>query len=168
MKQKKAINNPYRGMEGYNCFGCSPDNHQGLNMTFTDEGDAVTSRWDPQAHFAGYKNVLHGGIQATLLDEIASWCVQVKLKTAGVTANIDLRYKKPVFVDQGAIELAASIKRVDKRIATVQTDLYNSKGELCCSGEVKYFLYPEKIAREKLYYPEFSKFFSKDQEDGQL
>jgi uncharacterized protein (TIGR00369 family) len=162
MTHKKTINNPYRGMEGYNCFGCSPDNHLGLRMIFADDGDAVTSSWEPQAHFAGYKKVLHGGIQATLLDEIASWCVQVKLKTAGVTANINLRYKKPVFVDQGNIDLRARIKQVNKRIATVQTDLYNSKGELCCSGEVKYFIYPEEIAREKLYYPEFEKFFNKD------
>lgn len=162
MTEKKAINNPYVEMEGYNCFGCSPNNKLGLRMTFVNDGEQVTSTWEPEPHFAGYKKVLHGGIQATLLDEIASWCVQVKLKTAGVTANIDLRYKKPVFVDQGNIRLTASIKDVQKRIATVQTDLYNSNGELCCTGEVKYFIYTEEIAREKLYYPEFDKFFKKE------
>ena len=159
MTGKKSINNPYVGLEGYNCFGCSPDNHLGLQMKFVEDGEEVTCDWEPVPHFAGYKHVLHGGIQATLLDEIASWCVQVKLKTAGVTANIDLRYKKPVFVNQGTIRLRAHIKKVEKRIACVQTDLYNASGELCCTGEVKYFVYPEELAREKLYYPEFDKFF---------
>ena len=155
----KKIINPYTKLEGYNCFGCAPHNFFGLQMNFKDQGEFVTSDWTPSHHFSGYKNVLHGGIQATLLDEIASWTVQVKLKTAGVTANIDLRYKKPVFVDKGQIFLRAKIKEVVKKIAVVETELFNSEGELCCSGIVKYFIYPEEIAREKLYYPDFDAFF---------
>jgi uncharacterized protein (TIGR00369 family) len=158
-KIHRRINNPYTRLEGYNCFGCSPNNHLGLQMQFIDEGDFVVSEWTPREHFSGYKKVLHGGIQATLLDEIASWTVQVKLKTAGVTANIDLRYKKPVFVDEGPLFLRAKIEKVEKRIAYVQTELLNNKREMCCGGIVKYFIYPEEIAREKLYYPEFENFF---------
>jgi len=159
MTEIKKIRNPYVNLDGYNCFGCSPNNYLGLKMQFIEDGDSVISKWDPEAHFAGYKSVLHGGIQATLLDEIASWCIQVKLKTAGVTANLDLRYKKPVYVDQGIILLKAHIIKVEKRIAYVRTELFNAARELCCAGEVKYFIYPEKIAREKLYYPEFERFF---------
>lgn len=161
MANKRTIYNPYVDQDGYNCFGCSPGNQLGLRMRFFEEDDYVFSEWKPEPHFAGYKKVLHGGIQATLLDEIASWCVQVKLKTAGVTANLDLRYKKPVFVDQGPLLLKARIEKVEKRIATVKTELFNAKEELCCSGIVKYFTYPEEIAREKLYYPEFERFFKK-------
>lgn len=161
MPDKKAILNPYENLDGYNCFGCSPKNSLGLRMQFFEEEDLVSCDWKPEAHFAGYKKVLHGGIQATLLDEIASWCVQIKLKTAGVTANLDLRYKKPVFVDQGPLKVTARILKTEKRIAYVRTELYNANGELCCGGTIKYFTYPEKIAREKLYYPEFEQFFKK-------
>lgn len=80
-------------MEGYHCFGCLPDNHQGLKMEFYEEGEMVICNWSPVHHFGGYKNVLQGGIQATLLDEIAAWTVHVKLRTAGVTASIDLKFK---------------------------------------------------------------------------
>ena len=155
------ILNPYVGLEGYHCFGCSPDNPQGLKMEFYEEGDQVLCEWEPVHHFGGYKNVLHGGIQATLLDEIAAWTVQVKLRTAGVTANIDLKFKKPVFTDKGNLLLKAHIEKVEKRIAFVRTELYDVQKHLCCDGIVKYFIYPEEIAREKLYYPEFEKFFSK-------
>lgn len=161
MTLKKKIINPYEDLEGYNCFGCSPKNELGLRMEFVEEEDLVTCTWEPEAHFAGYKRVLHGGIQATLLDEIASWCVQVKLKTAGVTANLDLRYKKPLFVDEGALTLKARIEKVERRIAHVHTELLNPAGEVCCTGIVKYFTYPEEIAREKLYYPEFERFFKR-------
>ena len=159
---KRLINNPYTKLEGYNCFGCSPGNDLGLQLHFYEEGEFVKSVWKPKPHFAGYKNILHGGIQATLLDEIASWAVQIKLKTAGVTANLDLRYRKPVFVDKGEITLQAKIEEFSKRIANVQVALINADGNICCDGIVKYFVYPEQIAREKLYYPEFEKFFIKD------
>ncbi len=161
VSRKKKINNPYTRLEGYNCFGCSPFNEMGLKMEFFEEGDFVLCEWKPSSNFGGYKNVLHGGIQATLLDEIASWTVQVKLKTAGVTAGIDIRLRKPVFTYENKIMIKANVQNLEKRIAFIQTWLYNSKEELCADGIVKYFVYPEEIAREKLYYPEFEKFFKK-------
>jgi uncharacterized protein (TIGR00369 family) len=158
---RRKILNPYIGIEGYHCFGCSPDNHLGLKMEFYEEGGFVLCEWKPEPHFGGYNNVLHGGIQATLLDEIAAWTVQVKLRTAGVTAGLDLKFRKPVFTDEGNILLKASIGKVEKQIAIVNTELYDHENEICCEGVVKYFIYPEKIAREKLYYPEYEEFFKK-------
>jgi uncharacterized protein (TIGR00369 family) len=156
---KRKIINPYPRLEGYNCFGCSPVNRFGLQLDFFEEGDFLLADWEPKDHFSGYKNVLHGGIQSTLLDEIASWAVQIKLETAGVTAGIDLRFKKPVFVDQGKLRLRAHIVRVEKRIAFVETELLNASGEICCAGVVKYYVYPEELARKKLNYPGIEKFF---------
>lgn len=158
---KRKIHNPYAKMEGYNCFGCSPNNHLGLRMEFYEEGDYLKSKWDPENHFGGYKNVLHGGIQATLLDEIASWCLQIKLKTAGVTANMNVRYRKPVYIDKGKLLLRAKVVDFKRRIVTLQTELFNANEELCCEAEIKYFAYPKEIAQEKLYFPEFEEFFKK-------
>ena len=156
---KIKIYNPYEKLDGHNCFACSHGNPLGLKMEFYEQGEYIISEWEPSKHYGGYENILHGGIQATLLDEIASWTIQVKLKTAGVTANIDLRYKKTVYVDKGKIILKARIKEVAKRLALVETELYNHNNELSCTGIIKYFIYPKEIAREKLYFPEFGKFF---------
>jgi uncharacterized protein (TIGR00369 family) len=156
---KKKIFNPYTKVEGYNCFGCSPRNQFGLQLQFYEEGDFLMADWVPKDHFSGYNKVLHGGIQSTLLDEIASWAVQIKLKTAGVTAGIDLRFKKPVFVDQGILKLRAHIARVEKRIAFVETELLNANGEICCTGVVKYYIFPEDIARKQLNFPGIENFF---------
>ena len=30
----KKIINPWKGMEGYNCFGCAPNNEAGVKMEF--------------------------------------------------------------------------------------------------------------------------------------
>ena len=79
----RKIINTYNNLEGYNCFGCSSNNEQGLQMEFYEDGEFVVSYWEPKQHFAGYGNILHGGIQSLILDEIASWVVYVKVKTAG-------------------------------------------------------------------------------------
>ena len=34
----KKIINPWKDMEGYNCFGCSPDNEAGVRMEFYEDG----------------------------------------------------------------------------------------------------------------------------------
>ena len=66
------IINPWEGMEGYFCFGCAPNNESGLKMEFYEDGDEIVSKWVPEARFQGWLNTLHGGIQATLLDEICA------------------------------------------------------------------------------------------------
>ena len=81
----KKIINPWKGMEGYNCFGCAPNNEAGVKMEFYEDGDEVISIWKPQPQFQGWIDTLHGGIQAVLLDEICAWVVLRKLQTTGVT-----------------------------------------------------------------------------------
>ena len=54
-------------MEGYNCFGCYPDNEAGVRMEFYEDGDEVVSIWKPRPEYQGWLNTLHGGIQSCLL-----------------------------------------------------------------------------------------------------
>ena len=51
-KGKKIIN-PWRNHEGYNCFGCSPDNPIGLHMEFYEDGDYIVSTWHPEHNYQG-------------------------------------------------------------------------------------------------------------------
>ena len=106
---KRNINNPYVKIPEYNCFACSPKNDIGLKMQFYEEGDLIKCDWAPKEEFCGYHNILHGGIQSTLMDEIASWTMMVKLKKAGVTSKMDVRYKKPVYANTGPIHLESKI-----------------------------------------------------------
>lgn len=149
----KKIRNPFAGNKDYYCYACSPDNQHGLKMTFTEEEDEIISSWNPASHLQGYINVLHGGIQATLMDEIASWLVYVKLNTAGVTSSMNVKYRKPVFVNQGEITIRAKLKNKTPRIAEIETKIFDHAGNLCSEALVSYFLFAEEIAREKYWYP---------------
>lgn len=155
----KKIVNPYAGKDDYNCFGCSPENHSGLKMNFIEEGDEIVSYWTPNRQFEGFHNVLHGGIQATLMDEIASWVVFVKLKTGGFTANLNVRYISTVMIDKGDITLRASLKEMEKNIAHISVSLYDGNGTLCSEAVASYFTLPEKIAAAKLRYPGIESFY---------
>jgi acyl-coenzyme A thioesterase PaaI-like protein len=155
----KKIANPYRNLEGYYCFGCAPQNQNGLHMQFFEEGEAIVSEWEPKNYFQGYYQVLHGGIQATLMDEIASWLVQVKLKTAGVTSQMTIRYKKTVPINRGNIRLRARLTGKRRNLADIRVELFGPDGSLCAEGDFVYFTFPEEVAREKLHYPGHKAFF---------
>ncbi len=160
----RKVYNPYKGMEGYNCFGCSPGNEHGLQMQFYEEGDFLFSDWEPKGFLQGYHNVLHGGIQATLIDEIGSWLVMIKLKTAGVTSELFVRYLKPVRISkEGNIKLKASLTSFKNNLATVHVELFDAEGVKCAEGDPVYFVYPPEIAQKRLFFPEYNAFFKEEQ-----
>ena len=92
----KRILNPWVGQEEYNCFGCSPDNPIGLHLQFWAEGETVMGRWEPGTNYEGWKGVVHGGIQTTMMDEAAGWWVSYNRQIAGVTSKLEVKYHKPV------------------------------------------------------------------------
>ncbi len=158
----KKLFNPFTKYEGYQCFGCSPDNPFGLQLSFHEEDEFVTASWEPVDHFQGWFNTLHGGIQATMLDEIASWFVFVKLNTSGVTAEMEVKLKKPVKMDEGKLFLKAQLREMRRNVAVIDTYLYNSKMELCTEAAMHYFTYPEKLAKEKFWYPGKEAFYLRE------
>lgn len=153
------IRNPFIKREGYNCFGCSPDNKQGLRLNFEIEGDFVVARWQPEPQFQGWNNTLHGGIQATLLDELASWLVFVKLNTSGVTSRMEVKLRKPVTTNQGTLFLKGKLREMKRNIAVIDTWLYNSEMVMCTEAVMYYYTFPQDIAREKFWYPGSDAFF---------
>lgn len=155
----RKITNPFKDLPGYNCFGCSPGNAHGLRMTFYEEGDEIISRWDPKERFQGYLNVLHGGIQAALMDEIASWTVYVKAKRAGVTSKMEIRYFRPVDASGGTLTLTAKLEGMRRNLADILVRLFDPERNLCAEARITYFTYSEQKSRESLYYPEHGKFF---------
>jgi uncharacterized protein (TIGR00369 family) len=145
--------------EVYQCFGCSPYNDFGLQLEFWDTGNELISSWIPRPVLQSYPKVVHGGIQATLLDEIAGWVVYVKCGTVGLTAEMKVKFRQPLFIDQGEITIRARLKEQNKRLATIHAELINSSGKICAEAELRYFLLSEIEAREKYHYPGIEAFY---------
>jgi len=165
MTKPVFVRNPFHKLEGYNCFGCSPDNKLGLRMEFRIEGEEVLCDWQPENHLQGWVGVLHGGIQATLMDEIASWYVFVKLQTAGVTSRMEVNLLKPVKMDKAPFRLRAVLLGMKRNIAIIQVQLYMSDGVLGAESLMHYFTYPKNIANDKLFYPGIEHFIPIQEQD---
>jgi len=144
------IRNPFSDREGYHCFGCSPDNPIGLKLQFREEGEYVVANWEPGEHYQGWNNILHGGIQASLLDEIGSWFVFARMKKGCVTSRLDIKYRRPVPTNRGTLSLKAKLKNEHSRIIDIEVSLFGPDGKLCSGGIASYYLYDKEVANDKL------------------
>lgn len=84
------------------CFACGPDNPIGLHLTFAEEGDRYVARFTAGPEHQGYDGIVHGGIVATLLDEIMARYPYAKGQDT-VTARLEVRYRRPTPVGQELI-----------------------------------------------------------------
>lgn len=156
------IKNPFIDSDSrhdYNCFGCSPFNEIGLQLEFWEEGEQLMAKWQPRKSLEGWMDVLHGGIQASLLDELAGWIVLIKMKTSGVTSELNVKYLKPVYISRGEITVTGKIISVKGNLATMAIELFDGEGQKCAVAEAVYFCFPEKIARAKYHYPGHEAFY---------
>jgi len=152
MERRRKIINPFDAYQNF-CFGCGPKNQIGLKLLFEEDDNKVYASWEPDRLYQGYINVLHGGIIATLLDEVSAWCVYLKACTAGVTSSMTVRYHRPVHISKGPVTVEAMITKKGKKSALISASLHDGEGRLCAEAELDYFIYPEEIARARYYYP---------------
>ncbi len=83
------------------CFGCSPRNDRGLRLTFTRTSESLVEvHYTAAADLCGAPNVVHGGVQATLLDEALGMACRTAFDAQEdvycVTAEFSLEYLRPV------------------------------------------------------------------------
>lgn len=148
----KKIINPWKGLEGYNCFGCASHNDAGAKMEFYEDGVEIVCIWKPRPEYQGWINTLHGGIQAVLLDEICAWAVLRKLQTTGVTSKMETRYRKSVSTTDSHILLRASIKEVKRNIVIIEAKLYNEAGDVCTEAVCTYFTFSKEKSKEEMHF----------------
>jgi acyl-coenzyme A thioesterase PaaI-like protein len=76
------------------CFACGPENPVGLHLTFHDEGEESVTTFVPARAHQGYKGIVHGGLIATVLDEVMVRHVWQRYGPSA-TARLDVRYRHP-------------------------------------------------------------------------
>lgn len=155
----RTIVNPFSNTENGGCFACGETHPFGLHMQFYEDGDQVCCDWTPDPAYGGYKQILHGGIQSTLMDEIAAWAIFVKLETAGVTQRLEVDFRKPLYVERGTIQVRASMPVREGRVARVPVQLRDAEGVCCTEGQVLYHLFSDQVAKRRLGYPGVQAFF---------
>lgn len=146
----KKIKNPWIDLtdKGYNCFACAPSNPCGLKMEFYEDGDDIVSLWTPGDNYQGWLDTLHGGIQATLMDEIGGWIIARKFQTSGMTTNLNIKYKKPIPTGKNVtIEIRGRVKEVKRMFVFIESEI-RYDGEVRSSAEMTYYTFSKDIAEK--------------------
>jgi uncharacterized protein (TIGR00369 family) len=124
-------------------------------MEFFEDGEDIVSHWQPRSELQGWRDTLHGGVQATLADEIASWVVFRKFQTSGVTSRMEVKYKKPVKITAEPITLRARAVKQMRNVVDIDVELYDAQGELCTIATCVYFLFSKQRAHDEFGFMEF-------------
>ncbi len=129
------------------CFICGKENPIGLNLTFQTDKDKVFVKFTLNEKYIGYKDRIHGGIAASVLDEIMGWACSVKTKRLYYTVELRIRYKMPI---KPNIELFAEAyaKEFKKFIGYAKAVLKDDKGNVLALAEGKYFPIDEESEKE--------------------
>ena len=98
------------------CFVCGKRNQDGLQLDFELVGeDGIRTEFTPQKRFQGWKNILHGGIIATILDEVMVNVAYLR-KIMAVTVKLEIRLRRPVAVGERLIFRGQILKRGSKTL----------------------------------------------------
>jgi uncharacterized protein (TIGR00369 family) len=119
------------------CFCCGKDNAHGLriSITYPATGTAETALEVPE-WFSGWKSVTHGGLLATLLDEIMAHACMATVQTA-VTAEMTIRYKKAVQTGT-RIRALGKMEEMRGRIITTQGWIYDADGAVAAEATARF------------------------------
>jgi uncharacterized protein (TIGR00369 family) len=120
------------------CFVCGESNASGLNLRFESDGRTVRTRFTPRGEHIGFKQVVHGGIIATVLDEIMVWACAVETRQFAFCAEMTVRYLKPLRPGEETIATGELISNRRGKIFEARAELRNSQGELLATSTGKY------------------------------
>ena len=110
------------------CFVCGAENPIGLKLRFFTDGEITRTTYRPAPEHEGYKGIAHGGIIATILDEVMIKAV-ISLDISCVTAQMEIRYKIPVPIET-EIQFEAVITKQKKRIVKTRGWAKDTSGTL--------------------------------------
>ncbi|GBD99714.1 thioesterase superfamily protein [bacterium BMS3Abin07] len=126
--------------DGY-CFVCGKSNPYGLGLEFKQTDHGVTASFCADRRFQGYKGIVHGGIIAALLDEASVKALLLRGIKA-VTAEINLRFKNPLSVNEEAI-VNADIVQSHGKLHVIRAEIVNSGSKVIAHSMAKLFRYDE-------------------------
>ena len=125
-----------------NCFVCGNKNECGLKVDFFYDKGVSRAEYVAEEKFQGYKDILHGGIISTLLDEVMIKAVIAK-GILVVTTEIEVKFMKPVKIGEKLL-LEGKVTGEQKKIFIAEGTVSNSTGEIVAAGKGRFF----KVTKE--------------------
>lgn len=118
------------------CFVCGLDNPHGLGMSFYDDGPGrVIAEYRVPLRFEGYPGLVHGGIVASMLDEVLGRAAMAQDHNHfRMTAKMELHYRRPVPIEQ-PLRMEGEVTREKGRFVVAKARLFLPDGTLAVEAE---------------------------------
>jgi len=148
------------------CFVCGEMNTFGLRAKFYEtENNELVALINPSEQHQGYPGRMHGGIAATILDEVIarSICNGKEEQLWGVTLELKTKFRKPVPLGQ-ELKVVGRVTNEGSRSFEGTGEILLPNGEIAVSAEGKYI----KLSADKIANDEFVKnewFYSQSPDD---
>ena len=120
----------------HHCFACGGTNPIGMRLRIElGDGSASTS-WTAGPDFVGWSDKVHGGIIATLLDEVMAWAPS-SYDSWAVTAEMSIRYRSPALPGE-RMTASGRVTERRRRIYEVAGEVRGADGRVIAEGSGRY------------------------------
>jgi hypothetical protein len=107
------------------CFVCGEANPAGLKPRFETDGRLVQTCFVPRPEHVGFRQTVHGGLAAALLDEIMVWACAVQTKRFAFCAELNMRFLSPVRPDEPVVAGGELVSNRRDRLFEARAELRN-------------------------------------------
>ncbi|NVM23800.1 MAG: PaaI family thioesterase [Desulfobacterales bacterium] len=123
------------------CFACGPMNPIGLHMEVSYLDGKAVSRLALRREFQGWSDIVHGGLVATILDEIMAHAVMHYLGN-GVTISLQITYRAPLHVGE-EVQVVGYVAEQKSRGAVAKGEIRGAgSNNIIATGESRFVLLP--------------------------
>lgn len=135
----------------HHCFACGATNPAGMHLEIEFGDASARAEWVAGEDFVGWSDKVHGGIVATLLDEVMAWAPS-SFDSWAVTAEMTIRYRSPASPGERLIAEGHVVQR-RRRIYEVRGEVRTADGRLVAEGSGRYLgaSPSEKVALKERY-----------------
>lgn len=130
------------------CFGCGPANARGMRLKFETDSERrrIVGRFRIGPDYQGAHGFIHGGIIATVLDEVMSKVSRFS-DVRTVTAELNVAYLKPVPVDAELLVEGFQVRREGRQLYH-QGEIRDAAGVLLAQARGRFVVVdPERFGR---------------------
>jgi uncharacterized protein (TIGR00369 family) len=120
----------------HNCFACGRDNAIGMRLRIELGDGSASTTWVGGDDYVGWSDKLHGGIIATLLDEVMAWAPS-SYDSWAVTAEMSVRYRSPALPGE-TLEATGRVVERRRRIYRVTGEVRGADGRIVAQGSGRY------------------------------
>jgi acyl-coenzyme A thioesterase PaaI-like protein len=129
------------------CFVCGDKNKRGLKVAFYYDDGKAKAEYIPSREYEGYKDILHGGIISSLLDEVM---IQSIIARGILTFTIQMEVKFKTLAKIGEkILLEGHIIQDKGKIIVTEGNAFKLDGTIIATAKGKYFR-PEGERKKEL------------------